>query len=77
MYNPDTQAWDIVYVELGSSIRLEARRQGNTIVQTVVGDEQMRWVFSSITPDSFHWQRLVWNGRKWEAEVDLFAKRRA
>jgi hypothetical protein len=77
MYNPDTKAWDIVYVELGSSIRLEARRQGSNIVQTVVGDEDQRWVFSDITPSSFHWQRLVWKGNDWVAEVDLYARRRA
>jgi hypothetical protein len=77
MYNPDTKAWDIVYVELGSSIRLEARLQGRCIVQTVVGDEQQRWVFSAITPNSFHWQRLVWKDRQWVAEVDLYATRRA
>ena len=77
MYNPDTHAWDIVYVELGSSIRLEARRYGNCIVQTVVGDEGQRWVFSEITRTSFHWQRLVWKGGEWVAEVNLYATRRA
>jgi hypothetical protein len=77
MYNPDTQAWDIVYVELGSSVRLEARRQGDCIVQTVVGDEHVRWVFSDITPRTFHWQRLVWKRKTWVAEVDLYATRRA
>lgn len=77
MYNPNTEAWDILYTELGGATLLEGRREGNKIVQTEVSEKKIKWVFSEITATSFHWQRIVQrpdNG--WEAEAELYAVRR-
>lgn len=76
MYNPDTEMWDILYTELGAATQLEARWENNKIVQTVVGDKNLRWVFSEITRTSFHWQRMVYQSDKWVSEADLYAVRR-
>ncbi|WP_455673435.1 hypothetical protein [Phocaeicola sp.] len=76
MYNPDTEAWDILYTELGGAIQLEARRENDNIVQTLAGNKDMCWVFSEITRTSFHWQHLVCRDGKWVAEADLYAVRR-
>ena len=29
MYNPNTEAWDILYTELGGATQLEGKREGN------------------------------------------------
>lgn len=77
MYNPDTLAWDILYTELGGATQLEARWEKDRIVQTVVNNDNLRWVFSEITQTSFHWQRLVrTDGEHWTVEAELFAVRR-
>ena len=36
MYNPNTEAWDILYTELGGATQLEGKREGNRIVQTEI-----------------------------------------
>lgn len=77
MYNPDSQAWDILYTELGGATQLEARKENDKIVLRAVGTDGLRWVFSEITKTSFHWQRLVSeDGQHWTAEADLYAVRR-
>ena len=77
MYNPNTEAWDILYTELGGATQLEARWEKDRIVQTVVNNDNLRWVFSEITQTSFHWQRLVrTDGEHWTVEAELFAVRR-
>ena len=56
---------------------LEARWEKDRIVQTVVNNDNLRWVFSEITQTSFHWQRLVrTDGEHWTVEAELFAVRR-
>lgn len=77
MYNPDTNAWDIVYIELGGATQLEARREKDKIVQTIIGNKDLRWVFSEITRTSFHWQRQVRQENEgWVAEANVYAVRR-
>lgn len=77
MYNPDTEAWDILYTELGGATQLEAKWEKDRIIQTAVADRNLRWVFSEITRTSFHWQRMVReDGGHWTVEADLYAVRR-
>ena len=77
MYNPNTEAWDILYTELGGATQLEGKREGNRIVQTEVNEKNIQWVFSEITATSFHWQRIVKRpDDTWETEAELFAVRR-
>ena len=58
MYNPNTEAWDILYTEL-EGLQLEGKREGNRIVQTEINEKNIQWVFSEITTTSFRWQRMV------------------
>lgn len=77
MYNPNTEAWDILYTELGGTTLLEGRREGGKIVQTEVSEKRIKWVFSEITATSFHWQRIVkCPDDSWETEAELYAVRR-
>ena len=56
---------------------MEASWEKDRIVQTVVNNDNLRWVFSEITQTSFHWQRLVrTDGEHWTVEAELFAVRR-
>ena len=77
MYNPNTEAWDILYTELGGATQLEGKREGNRIVQTEINEKNIQWVFSEITTTSFRWQRMVKRpDGTWETEAELFAVRR-
>lgn len=77
MYNPNTEAWDILYTELGGATLLEGRREGDKIVQTEVHEGNIKWVFSKITATSFHWQRIAKRSDdSWETEAELYAVRR-
>lgn len=77
MYNPNTEAWDILYTELGGATLLEGRREGDKIVQTEVSEKKIKWVFSEMTDTSFHWQRIVQRSdNSWETEAELYAVRR-
>lgn len=40
MYNPNTEAWDILYTELGGATQLEGKREGNRIVQTEINERE-------------------------------------
>ena len=77
MYNPNTEAWDILYTDLGGATQLEGKREGNRIVQTEINEKNIQWVFSEITATSFRWQRMVkCPDDTWETEAELFAVRR-
>jgi hypothetical protein len=77
IYNPKSQAWDIFYGCTGQATRLEARKEGETIVLTELKEQKMKWVFSEITEKSFHWQNLKSDdGGAWKLQGELFASRR-
>lgn len=78
MYNPHKKAWDILYTEWGCATCLEARREGDRIVQVAQNNDKLRWVFSDITPNAFRWQRMVTDdGKVWRtAAYALAVKRR-
>lgn len=80
IYNPKKDAWDIFYGCRGEATLLEARQENNNIVLTCLNLEQgqMKWVFSDITSNSFHWECIssVDNGQTWNVWGELFAKRK-
>lgn len=82
MYNPQKKAWDVLYTEWGCATHLEARQTrnfwGDVIIQKVVGNDKLHWMFSDITPDSFRWRRMVLciENNCWRMEADLHAVRR-
>jgi len=75
------QAWRITWMNpvTGQYDRLIGRRQGKDLVQigTHADGTPIRWVFTEITPDSFHWigEALNPDGRTWKLEAEFRAKR--
>jgi len=78
IYNARNRTWDIVYGCSAEMTRLEARRENEKIVLTEITNQQMKWIFSDITENSFHWQRIVWSNeeKEWKIGADLSAKRK-
>ena len=78
LYNPENQSWDIFYGCTNELVRLNAVREDDKIVLTEITEKKMKWVFSEITADSFHWQHIksADGGKTWYVHIDIFAKRR-
>lgn len=74
-------AWRVTYINpvTGQRDELIGRRIGNDIVQ--VGTHRdgtpIRWNFTEITPDSFHWtgEALDPDGVTWRLEGEFYARR--
>lgn len=81
IYNPQKDAWDIFYGCHGEATLLEARQVDDKIELNWINrlpNKDMKWVFSEITEQSFHWQCL-WsedNGSTWGLGHEYFAKRK-
>lgn len=76
IYNPNTQAWDVVYGYTGKIIQLEAIKQDEMIILTFKDDERRKWVFTKIDNNSFHWQNItVKDDGKWYINAEIDAKR--
>lgn len=76
IFNPATHAWDIAYGYTGKIIRLEARKQNEMIVLTYTGDENRKWVFTSIDDEKFHWQNVtVTDTGEWHINAEIYAER--
>jgi len=80
IYDPGLEAWRILWSDPATSFFSQqiGRAQGPDIVQ--IGPDprggSMRWIFSELQPDSFHWtaERAA-DDRKWRREVDIRARR--
>ena len=80
IYDPELDAWRIVWSDPATNFFTQqiGRAQGDDIVQ--IGSDPrgglMRWTFSEIEPDSFHWtaERAA-DERTWRHEVDIRARR--
>jgi len=79
-YNPNKGVWDICYGGYGFMHILEAKQVGKQIIveNKDVTDGLNQWVFSDITPTSFHWQNRTSNdkGNSWLVNFELFATKR-
>ena len=79
-YNAHTDTWHVVWFGAvsGTLITLIARAVGDEIVLEGpdVDGSPLRWVFSDITPESFHWRGYIANepGR-WRMEQQMFGRR--
>lgn len=77
IFNPQSCAWDVFYGCAGKATRLEARRVGDEIVLTEIVEQRMKWIFSEITANSFHWRHeRSDDGLAWWLKCELFATRR-
>lgn len=75
-YNPSTGNWEIYYCCYGESTRLEAIKEGDNIVLIEREQGKMKWIFSDITQNSFHWQHIKMIDGKWVLCRDCHAIRR-
>jgi uncharacterized damage-inducible protein DinB len=81
VWDPSIQAWRVTWINpvSGSRDELIGRRVGKDVVQigTHSDGTPIRWTFTHITPDSFHWigEALDPDGRTWRLQGEFRAKR--
>jgi hypothetical protein len=81
VWNPSIQGWRVTWINpvTGSRDELIGRRSGNDIVHVGTHSDgtPIRWIFTEITADSFHWTGEVLNpdGKTWKLEAEFRAKR--
>ncbi|HWK66678.1 MAG TPA: hypothetical protein VNS34_17260 [Rhizobiaceae bacterium] len=80
VYDPGLDAWHIIWVDpIGQRHLLQlGKAVGKNIVQegTDSSGTILRWRFTEITPDSFHWIGERRDGDGWTPQVEFFARRR-
>jgi hypothetical protein len=81
LYDPGIAAWRILWNDPATNFFSQqiARAHGSDIVQTGPDPRggSMRWVFSEIKKDSFHWTaERTKDDRNWRREVEIRARRR-
>ena len=80
IYDRELDAWRILWSDPATNLFTQqiGRARGSDIVQTGPDPRggSMRWVFSEIEPNSFHWtaERAL-DDRNWRREVDIRARR--
>ena len=80
IYDPNLDAWRILWSDPATNFFAQqiGRAEGTEIVQTGPDPRggTMRWIFSEIRPDSFHWTgERAPDDRNWRREVDIRARR--
>ena len=81
VYDPALDAWHILWNDPLKQYytRQLGRARGKDIVQDGKDDAgtSVRWSFTEITPDSFHWlgERSPDGGKTWRLQVEFFARR--
>lgn len=80
-YSEKEDAWKVVWIG-------PARDRLNTLIARKVGDEivlevtneqsfQMKWIFSKITKNSFHWRSIMsYDGKEWNLLQEMTVTRR-
>jgi hypothetical protein len=80
IYDPNLDAWRILWSDPATSFFTQqtGRARGRDIVQEGPDPRggSMRWTFSEIEPDRFHWTaERASDNEKWRQEVDVHAHR--
>jgi hypothetical protein len=81
IYDPKLDAWHILWNDPATLVftRQIGRAEGADVVQigTVAPGVKLRWRFTEIKADSFHWLGEVSHddGKTWRLQVEVFAKR--
>ncbi|MCC3763867.1 hypothetical protein K3N28_12400 [Glycomyces sp. TRM65418] len=80
-YDQVTDTWSVIWIGAvsGTQIALTARAAGDGILLEGpdVDGSPLRWTFTDITPESFHWQgRIQDTDGTWRLEQDMRARRR-
>jgi hypothetical protein len=80
-YDPSIDCWRVVWVSPinGEILTFTARQVDEEIVLKGkdVDGTPMRWIFSNITQDSFHWRRVLSTdgGLNWQLHKEMVARR--
>jgi hypothetical protein len=78
-YDPKSDSWLVTYIDpvFGVVRTLTGRKIGSEIVmQGELSDSTpIRWIFSDIKPNSFHWHGEKRIGKKWRTYEELWARR--
>jgi hypothetical protein len=81
VYDPGIDAWHILWTDPANQVytRQIGRPRGNDIVQegTMPNGAILRWSFTEITANSFHWlgEHSADGGTSWWLQVEVFARR--
>lgn len=81
MWDPSIEAWRVTWMNPVTGLRDEliGRWSGEDIVQvgTHPDGTPIRWIFTEITPNSFHWlgEALNPDGKSWRLEGEFRARR--
>lgn len=81
VYDPGIDAWHILWSDPVKQLytRQIGRARGKDIVQEGADDKgtPMRWSFTEITPNAFHWigERSPDGGQTYSVQVEFFARR--
>ena len=81
-YNPKTDAWRALWLGATSGIFLPLKGGASPDGILLEGREDsgalVRWTFTDIMPDSFHWRGVISedNDTSWHLEQEMFARRR-
>jgi len=82
VYDPKIDAWHILWINPITQTynTMIGRKIGDDIVQEYHDEKGTlnQWIFSEITPKSFHWIGRSSNdgGNRWNVETEFFARRR-
>ena len=83
VYDPQNDLWHITWIDpvKQANNRMTGRKAGDEIVQEYrAGDgKRVQWLFTEITPDSFHWinRDSADDGGNWNVRGEFFLRRRA
>ena len=77
MYHPEKKCWEVYYTCIGEYTKLTARKEDESIVITESSEGKMKWIFTEITEDAFHWQNIMQNEQgEWDVICDCRASRK-
>jgi len=82
VYDPQKDLWHITWIDPVKQLRscMTGRKVGDEIVQEYRTDDGkcVQWLFTEITPDSFHWinRESADNGESWNVRGEFFLRRR-
>jgi hypothetical protein len=81
VWDPSSQAWRVCWIDpaTGNRDQLIGRWSGKDVVQIGAHSDgtPIRWIFTEITPDSFHWigEALNSDGIIWKIEGEFLGRR--
>ncbi|HZR29215.1 MAG TPA: hypothetical protein VFA71_10555 [Terriglobales bacterium] len=78
-YDPKSDSWWVTYIDpvFGVVRALTGRKIGTEIVMQgkLPDGSPIRWIFSGIQPNSFHWSGEKLSGKRWHIYEELWAHR--